>query len=144
TLRARAAFRGRIERLCQQSFNRFAADIREAIIAALKAVSKPGVINPQTMEHGGVEIVHVDRVRCDVVTESIGGAIDQAGFDATAGHPNAETPRMMVAAEIIFLDLALRIGGAPELTTPNDQCIVEKPALLKVLDQRRAGLIGVF
>src|SRR5438094_187002 len=56
TLRARAAFRGRIERLCQQSFNHFAADIREAIIAALKAVSKPGVINPQTMEHGGVEI----------------------------------------------------------------------------------------
>ena len=53
-----------------------------------------------------------------------------------------ETARMMVAAVIGRRQLALRIVGAAELAAPDDERVVEQPALLQVRDQRGAGLVG--
>ena len=46
---------------------------------------------------------------------------------------------MMIAAVIVFGELALAINRAPELAAPDHQRVVEQPALLQILDQRRAG-----
>ena len=50
---------------------------------------------------------------------------------------------MMVATKAVGTNVALRISGAPKLTAPDDQRVVKKPTLLKVLDEGAAGLVGV-
>jgi len=42
-----------------------------------------------------------------------------------------------------LVNLALRITGASEFAAPDHQGIVEHAALLEVLDQRGAGLVGL-
>src|SRR5437016_10499439 len=89
-------------------------------------------------------LIGIDRVATrvsDVVTVVIGAAIGQAGFDATARQPNGEATRMMVAAIIVFGELALRVAGASKFTAPNHQGIVEHAARFEVFDQRGAGLV---
>ena len=50
---------------------------------------------------------------------------------------------MMVAAVIVRRQLSLAIDRAAEFAAPNDQRVVQQPALLQVLDQRGGRLIGV-
>ena len=45
---------------------------------------------------------------------------------------------MMVAAVVLRRQLALAVDRAAELAAPDDQRVVEQPALLQILDQRRA------
>ena|SRR5260221_7096509 len=58
------------------------------------------MVDPKQVEHGGVEIMDMDRVSDDVVTELACLAIDHAGLDSAAGHPTREAARMMVAPVI--------------------------------------------
>ena len=50
---------------------------------------------------------------------------------------------MMVAAVVLLRQAALRVDRAAEFAAPDDQRLVEQPALLEVLDQAVAGLIDV-
>ena len=50
---------------------------------------------------------------------------------------------MMVAAVVRFRQLALAVDRAAELAAPDDQRVVQQPALLQIADQRRRRLIGV-
>ena len=49
---------------------------------------------------------------------------------------------MVIAAVIIFGELALGIAGATKFAAPNHERIFEHPALFEVLDQGGAGLVG--
>src|SRR5262249_22287210 len=71
-------------------------------------------------------------------------AIDNAGFDATARHPETEAARVMVAPVVLFCQSALAIDGSPEFATPSDERIVEHASLFQVLDQAVATLFNVF
>ena len=102
-----------------------------------------GVLNAQEVQHCGVQVVHVHRVFHDVVAEVVGAPIHKARLDAAAGHPQRKTPGMMVATKAVGTNVALRISGAPKLTAPDNQRVVKKPTLLKVLDEGAAGLVGV-
>ena len=62
-----------------------------------------------------------------------------ARLDAAAGQPHREGVGMMVAAVVAALDHR----RAAELAAPDDERVVEQAALLQVLDERRAGLVGV-
>ena len=86
-----------------------------------------------------MQVVDVDLVLGDVEAELVGLAEGDAGLDAAAGQPHREGVRMMVAA----VRSALHHRRAAELAAPDDERVVEQPALLQVLDQRRAGLVGV-
>ena len=60
--------------------------------------------------------------------------------------PAAQTVKqrgMVVAAVVGRRQLALAVVGAAELAAPEDQRVVEHAPLLEVLDQRRAGLVGL-
>ena len=50
---------------------------------------------------------------------------------------------MVIAAVVVRRQLALRIDRAAEFAAPDDQRVVEQPALLQILNQRRGRLIGV-
>src|SRR5438093_12174230 len=50
----------------------------------------------------------------------------------------------MVAAVIVFLDLALAVNRAPKFAAPNHRRVIEHAALLQVHDQRGARLVRIF
>lgn len=51
-------------------------DIGEAEVAALKSVSQPTMVDAKQMKDRCLEIMHMDRVRLDVVAEIIGLAVE--------------------------------------------------------------------
>ena len=69
----------------------------------------------------------------------VGLAERDARLDAAAGQPHREGVGVVVAAVVAALDHR----RAAELAAPDDQRVVEQAALLQVLDQRGAGLVGV-
>ncbi len=76
-----------------------AAEVGEAVVAAVVAVGEFFVIEAEEVEEGGVEVIHVDFVFDGFVAELIGGAVVDAGFDAAAGHPNGKTFGIVIAAD---------------------------------------------
>ena len=80
------------------------------------------------------------RVLDGVEAELVGLAEGDARLDAAAGQPHGEGVGVMVAAVVAALDHR----RAAELAAPDDQRVVEQAALLEVLDQRGAGLVGVL
>src|SRR5258705_13859349 len=78
----------------------------------------------------------------DVVRKVIRLAQGEAALDAAPGHPNAEAARMMIATKTVLFDFALAVGSSSKFTAPNHESIIEQAAILKVLDQRRRGLVA--
>ena len=68
--------------------------------------------------------------------EVVGGAVDRAALDAAAGQPDGEAVVVVVAAEL-RLAVAVELDGRrpAELAAPDDQRVVEHPALLEVGQQ---------
>ena len=95
------------------------------------------MIDAEAMQKGRIQVVHVTRFVDDVVAEVVRLAIDSAAFDAAAGHPHAEAARMMVAAVVCRGERALGIDRAAKLAAPDDERVVQHPALLQVLQQGR-------
>lgn len=74
-------------------------DVGEAVVAALGVEGEALVIEAEEVEHGGLNVVDVDRVFDDIETELIGGTDGLAAFNAAAGHPDGEGLRVVVATE---------------------------------------------
>ena len=90
-----------------------------------------------------MEIMNIHRIFGHVVAEIIGASIGHPPFEATSGDPLGKTAWMMITAVIIGRQLALRIIGAAEFSTPDHQGILEEPALLEIGDEGCAGLIRI-
>jgi len=120
---------GSYPRLGQDRSDDFAGDVGEAETAALIFEGETLVINPEQAEHGGVEIVNVDRVFDDVIPELAGFADDTSRLHTTAGQPHGETAGMMVTAIIGAGEFALGIVGPAELAAPDDQGVLKQTAL---------------
>ena len=71
------------------------------------------------------------------VAEVVGCAVDVAPLEAAAGEPEGEAVPVVVAAVG-----ALRDREPAEFPGPDDDRLVEQPALLEVADEGRAGLVG--
>jgi hypothetical protein len=52
-----------------------AVDIGEPVVAALVVEGEPFVVEAETVEDGGLEVVDVDRVFSDVEAEVVGGTV---------------------------------------------------------------------
>src|SRR5260370_15911316 len=111
-------------------------EIREAHIAAAKAVSQPFVVDSQEMEQGGVQVVNLDLVFDDEVAVVVGGAVDGSALAAATGQPDRETKGIVIAAV-----RALGHGCTAELTAPQDQGLLQQAARLQVLEQTGDGLV---
>src|SRR5258706_1782796 len=97
--------------------------------SAWRAMVQLFVIDTQETEHGGMQIMDVNRIFHGVVTQFVGAAIGHTAFDACAGHPDGESLDMVIAT------IALRHGSATKFTSPNDQRIFQHAAGLEVLQQ---------
>ena len=71
--------------------------IGEAEVAALIAEGQALVVESEQIQHGGVEVVRVDRVFGDVEAEIVGLAVNGARFDAATGHPHGVGVFVVVA-----------------------------------------------
>src|SRR4051812_44867508 len=96
-------------------------DVGQPEVASLESVSQALVIQAKAMEDGGVEVVDVNRVFRDVVTEIVGLPVRDPRFDAAAGHPHRIIAAMMIAAVVVLLDLALTINGASKFAAPENE-----------------------
>ena len=82
----------------QDAVDDVAVDVGEAVIAALVVEREPFVVEAETVEDGGLEVVDVDRVFSDVESEVVGGTVGSAWADPAAGHPHGVGLGVVVAA----------------------------------------------
>jgi hypothetical protein len=85
-----------------------------------------------------VEVVHVDAIADDIVSELIRLAEDDARLDPAARHPRGEATRMMIAAEV-RLDFALAIIRSPKFAAPHYSVSSSIPRAFKSLSSAAAG-----
>ena len=87
------------------------------------------MINAETVQDGGVQVMNVHRVAGNVVGVIVGFAEDHAALDAAAGQPDRIAPGMVVAPVIFIGERALAIDRAAKFAAPDDEGIVEQAAL---------------
>ena len=102
------------------------------------------VVNTHQVHGCRLEVMHMDRIFCNVVTDFIGLAMRYARPDAATGHPVSKAARMMITPVRRFACSALTIGSATKLTTPDHQRVLEHTTLLQVGNQCCTCLIGIL
>ena len=96
--------------------------VGKSIITPLELESQPFVIDAELVEKGRVQIVNVDSILGDVISDVIGRTVARPGLETAAGHPRGEAVGVMVTASSISTE-SLGIDRAPELTAPDDDGI---------------------
>jgi hypothetical protein len=99
------------------------------LVQTLKFVGQFVVVDTKAVKQGGIEVSHVHGILHYVVAEFIRLSIRYAWFDSSSGHPRGETTRMVVSAIVGWREATLTVHSSSELTTPDNQSIVEKSAL---------------
>ena len=87
-----------------------------------------------------MEIVDVHRVLLGVVAELVGGAVGDPALHAASGHPHGEGVGMVISPKGLAGNLGDR--RATKLASPDDERVVEQPALLEVGQKRCGGSIS--
>src|SRR5688572_5544129 len=111
-------------------------------MAALELEGETLMIDAELVEESGVKVVHADGFIGDVVSEIVGRSIHGAAFEAAAGNPHREAARMVVAPIVVRREITLAIDGPAEFAAPDDEGVVEQPALFEIFDQACRSLIG--
>src|SRR4029079_15453376 len=88
------------------------------------------------MQHCSVQVRDIVPVFNGVKTQFIRGAMCDAFLDSTAGHPNREAVRMVIAPVA-----SLGARSSTELRSPNHERFVEQASSLEVLDEGSIRLI---
>ena len=100
-------------------------NVRQAEVAALVAVDQTGVFHAHEVHDCRVEVVHVHWVLHDVVAEVVGLPVNVTFLHAGTGHEDGEATRMVITAVVGLSQGALRVDGAPEFATPDDEGVVQ-------------------
>src|SRR5205809_854435 len=87
---------------------------------------EPAGVEAELVEDRGVDVGDVVPVLDGVEAQFVGRAVDDAPLDAAAGQPGTIALRVVVAA------VRLGAGRAAELGAPDDDRLLEHPALLEV------------
>ena len=90
-----------------------------------------------------MQIPHVDGILNDVIAEIIRFTEVEAAFHSATRNPTGETARVMVATVVVALDVALAEHRAAEFAREHHESILEQPAGLEILEQRRSRLVDV-
>jgi hypothetical protein len=72
--------------------------IGQSNVTAAEAVGQLLVVDPEQVQHGGVEIMYLQWLIHRLVTPIIGCAIGHAGLDPAPGHPKAEAVLVVIPA----------------------------------------------
>jgi hypothetical protein len=97
------------------------------------------VIEPEEMENGGVEVVNVDWVLRNPVSNFIALAVGRAGLYSAASQEAGEGLGVVIAA----IRVGVLPGCAAKLGATNDESLLQHSALLEILDQSGHGAIKI-
>src|SRR5690606_35541495 len=81
----------------QKLLHHFTMHIGKAKIAPLEAIGQPGMIEPEQVQDGGVQVVHMHLVRGRVESKVIRLTHGKTRFNSSPRHPHRKAVRMMVA-----------------------------------------------
>ena len=112
----------------------------QALLETTIKVTQVVRIKAKLLEHCGVHVLDVERLLDSGAAKFIRLPNTHAALDATARHPRCEAIAIVITTRALGI---LSRWLATKLTTPNDQCLVEHPALLKILQQARDRLVSV-
>ena len=115
----------------------------EALIQALVRKAETLVVDSQLMKHRRVEVANVDWIFGDVVAEVIGFTVADTTLDTATSHPGRETTRVMVAAVVVPIRIALRVSRTSEFSRKHDERIIQQTTLFEVPQQTRNRLIDI-
>ena len=96
------------------------------------AVRQPFVVQPELMEKGRVQIVHVNLALHRGEPELVGRPMRDSWAETATGQPHGEPARIMISTRPVVL----RVRGAAELAAPPYDRVVEQPAGLQVGEQQ--------
>ena len=115
---------------CQRRLNELPAVLGESIVPPVEVECQPHVIEAHESQDGRVQITHVIGGFDGAVAERIGSANQRAGFDPRAREPHRLRPGIVVAP-----GAALRDGHPAEFAQAHDECLIEQPGSLEILQQ---------
>ncbi len=107
-------------------------DVGQAKIASRMTIRKLFVIQPQQVQHGGVQVVHVNPVFNGAMAEIIGRTVRHTASHPATGQPDREPIRIVIGPAAI-LSLSVRI--ASKLPAPPNKRVFEQASLLEILKQ---------
>ena len=87
------------------------------------------VVEAELMQQRGVQVVDADAMLDRAIADVVGGAMDVARFETSAGQQQAESVAIVVTPRSV-----LRDGEPAKLTAPDDDGAVEESALLEISD----------
>src|SRR4051812_19223365 len=101
------------------------------------------MIQPEELQHGGVEVMVVHRVLGHAPADLIGLAIDLSALKPAASSQDGEGEGMMVASGDIGIAAAvLTERGAAELAAEQNHGGIQQAALLQVPQEGGHGLVS--
>src|SRR5262249_55273911 len=106
--------------------------VRQPILPALELERQLQMVDAEQMQDRRLQVVYVDAVLRHVVTKIIGFAVRQPRLHSTAGQPEREAARVMVAAVLLGGGVALAEGSPTELAAPDDQRVFQQAALVEI------------
>src|SRR5437868_4521562 len=97
------------------------------------AVGQSFVVEAEQVQHRGVQVMNAGAFLGGPKTKLIGSAINCAPPNAPARQPDAEAVVIVIAAQLGFAAVSqLDRRSAAELTAPQNERVLEQPALLQV------------
>ncbi len=81
-----------------------------------------------THDHG-VDVMDMHGILDNIETEFVRDTVGDASFHSATGEPHRVAASVMVAAVVGGAELALAVDSSTELTSPNDQGLVQEAAL---------------
>ena len=98
------------------------------------------MVEAEEVEDRGVEVVDADPILDCFVAEFVARTMRHAPLHASSCQPHRESVRVVVAAGLIPL---LRDREAAELPSPDNERLVEEPAPVEILQERRDRAVGL-
>ena len=124
--------------LGQHLFDHATVDISQAEIASLKPIGQAGVVQSEQVQQRRIEIVDMDGIPRDVESQFVRLTVRVPTPYTTAGKPCCKAAVMVIAAIVA----TLHHRSASKFAPPDDQRVVQQPALFKVPQQSRGSLVG--
>ena len=91
------------------------------------------------MQQGRLEVVHVNLVFGDVISDLVGRSNRLPRLESAAGEPHGESINVVIPPQELLAIFTL--WGSAKLTAPNDNRLVQQSALFEIRDQRRTTSI---
>ena len=101
------------------------------------------MIDAEKVQCGGVQILNVNGILGDVVAEVVGRSVGRSRLHSSAGHPDGETARMMVATCLGAVPFSLAGDATTEFAAPDYESVIEQAAKFQVFYEGGAWLVGI-